>query len=228
MYTTEELIDPYAKPTQDTYDGFQLAYEHYNLSLFEGRLPNALITLQRSRRSYGYFCFNRFERDDGKYCDEIAMNPRYFRERSLEDVVSTLVHEMVHLWQFHFGAPGRGRYHNREWAEKMKTIGLYPSNTGAPGGQELGDQMSHYIIDGGPFAISTERLITQGFKIDWQDKPVKPIGPPTDPEAPPMSKPSKAGKRVKYACPACGLNAWAKHEARLMCAVDQKIMDAQI
>jgi len=30
---------------------------------------------------------------------------------------------MVHDWQKEFGKPGRGRYHNREWAEKMKEIG---------------------------------------------------------------------------------------------------------
>ena len=228
MYTTGDITDVYAKPTRETYDGFQLAYEHYNLSLFDGRLSNALITLQRTRRSYGYFCFKRFARDDGKYCDEIAMNPKYFKRRSLEDVVSTLVHEMVHLWQYHFGTPGRGRYHNREWAETMKTIGLYPSNTGAKGGRELGDQMSHYVIKDGRFDKATMDLLLRGFKIEWQDRVVKMSGAPQGSKNPLKPKPSKAGKRVKYGCPVCGLNAWAKHEAELMCARHKQIMTAKI
>jgi hypothetical protein len=51
-------------------------------------------------------------------------------------VLSTLVHEQAHLWQHHFGKPGRGRYHNREWAAKMVEIGLIPSATGEPGGKQ--------------------------------------------------------------------------------------------
>lgn len=39
------------KPTRETYDRLQQAYEHFNRALFGGTLPNALITLQaRARR----------------------------------------------------------------------------------------------------------------------------------------------------------------------------------
>ncbi len=48
------------KPTRETYDPLQQAYENLNRSLFEGELPNCLITLQRSKKSYGYFCGDRF------------------------------------------------------------------------------------------------------------------------------------------------------------------------
>ena len=89
---------------------------YLNRTLFDGELPNCLITLQRSKRSYGYFCGDRFGRADGLVTDEIALNPRYFHDRPVADVLSTLAHEMAHLWQHHYGKPGRGRYHNREWA----------------------------------------------------------------------------------------------------------------
>ena len=52
--------------------------------------------------------------------DEIALNPATFHDRTAEEILSTLVHEMVHLWQHHFGTPSRASYHNREWAAKMK------------------------------------------------------------------------------------------------------------
>lgn len=35
------------RSTKDTYDRLQQAYEHFNRALFDGTLPNALITLQR-------------------------------------------------------------------------------------------------------------------------------------------------------------------------------------
>ena len=63
------------KPTRETYDPLQQAYETLNRSLFEGELPNCLITLQRSKKSYGYFCGDRFGRADGTLTDEIALNP---------------------------------------------------------------------------------------------------------------------------------------------------------
>ena len=91
------------KPTRETYDPLQQAYETLNRALFDGALPNCLITLQRHKHSYGDFCGDRFGRADGTFTDEIALNPSHFRDRSQEEILSTLAHEMVHLWQHHFG-----------------------------------------------------------------------------------------------------------------------------
>jgi hypothetical protein len=133
-------------PTEETYVGFQKAYDFLNRKLFDGELPNCLITLQRRNSTYGYFSGDRFGRTDGVLTDEIALNPSHFHDRAAADVLSTLAHEMVHLWQHHHGSPGRGRYHNREWAAHMKEIGLHPSSTGQEGGDETGDRVSHYIL----------------------------------------------------------------------------------
>ena len=65
------------------------------------------------------------------------MNPDHFG-RSDEEILSTLVHEMAHVWQQTHGRPPRRCYHDREWAAKMREIGLQPSTTGQPGGQKRG------------------------------------------------------------------------------------------
>jgi predicted SprT family Zn-dependent metalloprotease len=100
----------------------QAAYDFFNEALFGGKLRSCLITLQRrSKRTSGYYWARRFAEIKGKaYTDEIAMNPQRFTSTSLANVLATLVHEQVHLWQFHFGKPSRGRYHNKEWADKMR------------------------------------------------------------------------------------------------------------
>jgi len=243
MYTTEQKLDANERPTQQTYDAWQEAYDRFNWQLFEGDLPGCLITLQRKGASFGYFRPKRFIRDDKVACDEIALNPAHFRTRSAHQTLSTLLHEMVHLWQYHLGTPGRGRYHNRQWAEKMKTVGLYPSHTGKPGGRELGDQMSHYVLEDGDFTREASSLIASGFQIEWGDeKPkltvVRPVhvtggevlyfeddeetssGQNGGDQRVAGSPPSKAGKRIKYTCPECGLNAWARHDAVLLCGLD--------
>src|SRR6202035_5934647 len=81
--------------------------------------------------------------------------------------LSTLVHEMVHLWQFHHGKAGRGGYHNREFSQKMFEIGLITSDTGAPAGKRTGTRMSHYVAVNGPFHRACCELLDRGFVIPY-------------------------------------------------------------
>lgn len=215
-----------AKPTAEFYSVCEIAYNYLNRQLFDDELPNCLITLQRRKQSYGYFSSKRFNSDKGNYCDEIALNPLHFEERGDVEVLSTLAHEMVHLWQHHFGKPGRGRYHNREWADRMKTIGLYPSDTGKPGGKEIGDSMTHYVIEGGPFERAASELIVNGFSLKWrealaQNNGYSIAGDPIDGRA---GNANKSGKRIKYSCPICALNVWARHDAQIDCHEHKLLM----
>ncbi|WKL15733.1 SprT-like domain-containing protein [Comamonas testosteroni] len=157
-------------PTQETYNELQMAYDHFNARLFEGQLPSCLITLQREKRTFGYFSAARFASVDGSTTDEIAMNPTYFAVVPIIETLQTQVHEMTHLWQHHFGKPGRGRYHNEEWARKMESIGLMPSSTGQPGGARTGDCMADYAVEGGRFLAACQDLLTAKFKFSWYDR----------------------------------------------------------
>lgn len=231
------------QPTPEIYAELQKAFDHFNSSLFESALPDCLITLQRERRTYGYFSTKRFARLSGEMVDEIAMNPSYFGIRTLRDTLSTLAHEMVHGWQLHFGKPGRGRYHNAEWGRKMEAIGLMPTSTGEPGGKKIGDQMTHYIIDGGPFAESCQALLTTEFKLSWLDRfpPERPksiggldtLDPDDESESeddvdgvdslielPPVEPISKSN-RIKYRCAKCGVQVWGKPKIRVLCGGEE-------
>ncbi len=160
-----------SRPTEQAYAELQQAYDHFNERLFDSRLPGALITLQREKDTFGYFSRKRWVgRRVDERVDEIALNPSYFAVVPLVEVLQTLVHEMAHQWQHHFGNPGRGRYHNHEWAAKMEEIGLMPSDTGRPGGRRVGQKMADYAVDGGLFLESCEELITQSFTISWLDR----------------------------------------------------------
>lgn len=158
------------RPTPEAYSELQQAFDHFNSQLFEGALPPCLITLQREKRTFGYFSDARFVRRSGEKTDEIAMNPQFFAVRSVRETLSTLAHEMVHQWQFHSGMPGRRGYHNREWAAKMEEIGLMPSSTGQPGGKRVGERVTHYIAVGGRFDVSCAALMTPGFQLSWVDR----------------------------------------------------------
>lgn len=160
-----------AAPTEETYAELQAAFAHFNRELFDGRLELPLFTLQRERRTFGYSSPQRFvSRHSGEMVDEIAMNPAYFSIRTIKKTLSTLVHEMVHQWQFHYGKPGRRGYHNTEWANKMESVGLMPSQTGEEGGRRVGEQVTHYIIKGGAFDVACDALLTTEFTLSWLDR----------------------------------------------------------
>jgi predicted SprT family Zn-dependent metalloprotease len=196
--------NPPLVPTDETYEPFKKAFHFFNDRLFGGTLPDCLITLQRKKRALGYFSPQRFEHRGSKaLTDEIAMNPDYFVGESDKEILSTLVHEMAHLWQQHFGKPSRGGYHNKEWAEKMDDIGLAPSSTGADGGKRTGQRVSHYIVAGAQYDRACTEFLTSGATIAWVSVPVLKV--------------SKSGKRTKYACPRCGTHVWGKSGLSINC-----------
>jgi hypothetical protein len=163
------------------------------------------ITYQRRAHSRGYFSADRFSgRIDEFGRHELALNPDHFISRSDEEICSTLVHEMVHVWQHQHGKPSARGYHNREWAAKMKALGLQPSNTGAIGGKETGQQMTHYVIAGGAFQAAFGKLAAAGWKLNLES----------------AHRPGPNGGRsskTKFSCPACGQNAWGKPELAINC-----------
>lgn len=249
------------------YAELQDAYDYFNRELFEkvlgNSLPGAMITLQRKHATMGYFSGRRWSyRQDGneaseldtavphiavgppdtaedgvEHADEIALNPEFITVKSIEETMQTLVHEMAHQYQAHFGKPGRGRYHNGELATIMESIGLILSSTGRPGGKSTGDSMSDYVQAGGHFEKVCKRLLTRKFKISWLDRfPVtremlaqtlhqQPGETPialTEEEVSELdikfeeSKVKKKGMQC-YACPLCNIKVWGKPKLALAC-----------
>lgn len=208
-----------SNPTSRTYTSLDDAFGFFNRRLFDNRLPSCLITMQRSKTAYGYFAGDRFGSKDGsEITDEIALNPSHFQARTTEQSLSTLVHEMTHLEQHHFGSPSRAGYHNKEWAGMMKAVGLIPSDTGAPGGREVGQKVSHCIEPGGRFERACAELIERGFSPLYVERWS---------EGGEATRRKKAASKTRYTCQGCGLNAWAKPDARLVCGDCDALLEAE-
>lgn len=217
------------------YSDLQTAYDYFNRELFDGRLPEALLVLSYHRGANGYFRSKPFVPRDqlGAYdewqaavletpddspalesikpgVDEISLNIFTFRDRTVQDIMSTLVHEMVHLEQFHFGEdiPKRIAHHNREWGSLMKRVGLYPSATGAPGGKETGRRMTHYVVEGGPFEAAVENL---PVTLDW-------VG------LLPLKKKKEREPKVTYCCPDCEARVRGKAGLNIRCDDCDQVM----
>ncbi len=205
-------------PTQETYTELQRAYDFFNGELFGGTLSSCIITVPRQKKSHGFFWAETWVTAKGKRTtDEIALNPVDFKTRTTRQVLSTLVHEMAHLWQHRFGKSSRNGYHNRQWAAKMVELGLIPSDTGLAGGKQTGQRMTHYIDRTGAFDIACKRFLGSGFFIPWSARP-------TDGG---LAGKKKAASKTKYTCAKCGINAWAKPDLEFACMGCKQQMQAE-
>jgi predicted SprT family Zn-dependent metalloprotease len=202
---------PASKPTSITgtqYASFQRAYAWLNQELFSGQLPDVLVTLNRKANSRGYFHAKNFRARSGpeKKAHELALNPDHFTGRTDKEILSTLAHEMAHVWQEEHGKQKpSGGYHNREWAAKMLDMGLKPHPPGKPDQIGTGQKVTHTIIPGGPYDKAAITLLAGQFALQWQSAPR------------PKNAKAKAASKTKYTCQGCGTNAWAKPHTSLIC-----------
>lgn len=226
-----------AKPsvTLMQYQALQDAYDLLNEYFFSGSLPQVMISLHRHRFAAGYFAPGRYSGRQGQGAvHELALNPDTFGDRSDLTVCSTLLHEMCHVWQQECGTPGKGGYHNAEWAQKMLTVGLSPVSVDRPGTM-LGYAVTHEIVPDGPFAKWWKTVSGLGPLLGWQSGAPSPVPPPTGPAVPPTPAPpddtprakAKRRSKTKYTCPVCGQNAWAKPSADLVCGRDGEVMEPE-
>ncbi len=205
-----EMERPKNAPSEVHYKELQYAYRRINSRLFGGTLPNCLLTLQRRPNTRGYTSPGKFEsrRSKNKILDEIAINPAAMPDMTDANILATLAFNMCRIWQFHFGHASRPGYINRELATKMMSIGMMPSSTGKEGGKQVGQHTDGYVQPGGPLDELIQHILNTGWRFEYQDRFV-------DKEDEEEKKPKP--NRKKYVCWQCGLAAWAKPEAFLIC-----------
>ena len=241
-----------SKPTPEFYDYLQSAYQFFNEKLYQGGLPDCLITVQRQKRVMAYVDKERWVNEQGVRTYELALNPGYFANHPLIEVFQTLVHEQCHIWQDVFGRQQSRRcYHNREWADKMLSIGLHPSDTGKPGGKQVGQSMADYPIPGGLFERVATTFVKLNRRLPWTDRypavntsaqpritelvssedddidlyqRVSDSMPSVVDEAEIIEQ-SKPNQKITYQCPDCQIKVWGKPGLRIACeGCDQSLV----
>jgi len=224
------------KPTKEFYALFDFMHEYFNRELFGNALKSVMITVTR-KNSMGYYSPERWIKETKISSDEIAINPTYFNQFPLIEILQTMVHEMCHQWQHHHGKPSVN-YHNKEFANKMTSIGLMPSDTGKEGGAKTGPTMADYPIESGLFVKAANKFTKEDkFKLLWFDR-ISSITNNTERNdlyndlnlAPELlqisnnsttvavpSKPKPSKSKEKYTCPACNINIWGKEDLNIIC-----------
>lgn len=236
-------------PTIEQFTALQKAYGYFNRVLFQKKLPAVILNLSRKHQAAGFvapFRWRRAEAPKGTKgtIHELSINPEILA-MPFEYVYSTLVHEQCHIWQWEHGKPSRLGYHNKQWARKMESVGLVPSDTGKVGGNKTGQHMSDYPKKDGRFLKALEKM-PKKFKLpfistegDWVDdyfgalnfdlqgQEFNPIGEQGWTFTLPKPPKSNRGK-TKYTCPSCSMNLWGKPDLNVICGdCDRQLLEIE-
>lgn len=142
------------------------AFKYFNRHLFKDKLPDCMITVSRRKGAFGYFLPDAYKDENGTTVHELAITPSSLSRSSVESL-STLLHEMVHLWQQEFDKPSPNGYHNKRWANKMIEVGLVPFCISNPM-KSYGPKCSHTISEGGVFKPLAEKFVSHHGEIPLQ------------------------------------------------------------
>ena len=177
-----------------------VAFDLFNQELFDGALPPVWLQLRNKPGSYGYFQPNKWASADGSLIDVISLDSRTASERPLKELLSTLAHEMCHQYVCRVINDGKATGgHGGDWRREMLRIGLPPIQIGA-----TWRSATHSIASDGLFAEVFAKHEAQLKALPWQE----------------CVKQANRGRgldRVRFQCPTCGSNAWARAAALLMC-----------
>ena len=99
---------------------------------FKLEFEELAVTIKRLRgNALGRF---RGKHNGFGFLGEIAIDERHIQEnadpKDWYDVMGTLLHEMLHVWQQAHGKPGKGNYHNKEFRDKALECGLLVDASG--------------------------------------------------------------------------------------------------
>jgi hypothetical protein len=93
----------------------------FNQEFFAGKLPQLIIAIQKTRKNYlGSFVPGR---NSLGLKFNVNVNRKYLG-RSEADLLETLCHEQIHLYEATYGKPGKGNYHNKAFVKMAAEIGL--------------------------------------------------------------------------------------------------------
>lgn len=144
-------------------------YNTINLDLWGGQLPTPIITVQSKPGTYGHCSVGKvWKRKDG---DTYEMNiAAEALDVEIEEVLDTLIHEMVHLYCRENGiqeVSRGGKYHNGKFKEIAEEHLLICHKTGIYGWNTQGkdnDRLTAYALEKGWNEIRIARSSFTGFR----------------------------------------------------------------
>ena len=188
-------------------------FDLLNAEFFEGALSRPTITIQSTPKAYGHFSL----RED-TWISKIGATHEInigagTLARPIEEVAATLLHEMVHYFNFVCGIQDCSRgntYHNRKFKEAAEAHGLTVQHSEKYGWSHTApsDALLDLVLEYGLTDILINRNEFSGFQIG---------GSGTHSGTPFGTITPKRSSSRKYVCPCCGMSVRATKEVNIGC-----------
>lgn len=190
----------------------QAAFNVINEHFYNNELEKVVITCKESRKpgAVGTFCYGKEWVQSGKKRHELNISANYIGIRTVEETITTLMHEMIHLYCYQNGiqeTSRSGTYHNKRFKKAAENHGL--DVVEAP-------KIGWSVTKAKP---STQQWIKENI-------PIKSFAIYKET----ASKSTKGGTSKtrqssrKYVCPSCGLIARLTKEAAIKCVGCDEVM----
>lgn len=186
---------------------FRVLNEHY----FDNHLEEPIITIQSTPRAYGHVTVGKTWIRGEEHRHELNIGAGTLN-RDIEDVVATMLHEMMHLYNMAVGVQDTSRggaYHNKRFeaaAEQRDLIISYDPRIGWSI-TEPTDKLLEFILEQGWGEIMMNR--NEGLMIRGGGTPSGGAG-----NGRVTPKPSSTRK---YICPCCGNSVRATKTVNIGC-----------
>lgn len=187
-------------------------FDLLNAEFFENALTRPTITIQSTPRAYGHFSLrNDTWISKTGSTHEINIGAGTL-SRPIENIAATLLHEMVHYYNFENGIKDVSRgntYHNRRFKEAAEARGLLVTHSDTYGWShtEPGEELLDFVLDNGLTDILLNRNEQMGYRITGTGTHSGNMG----------GYIPKSSSTRKYLCPCCGMSVRATRTVRVQC-----------
>lgn len=188
-------------------------FDLLNAEFFESALSRPTITIQSTPKAYGHFSLKEdtwISKNGATH--EINLGAGTL-SRPIEETVSTLLHEMVHYYNFVNGIQDcsrGGTYHNKHFKKTAEEHGLIVNHSEKYGWSftSPSDELLDFVLENDLTDILINRNEFNGFQMK---------GTGTHSGITITGTPPKKSSTRKYICPCCGLSVRATKTVRIAC-----------
>lgn len=184
-------------------------FDLLNDAYFESALSRPTITIQSTPRAYGHFSLrgDTWLSKNGA-THEINIGAGTLA-RPIEEVTATLLHEMVHYYNYENGVQDCSRgntYHNRRFKESAESHGLCVEHSDKYGWSHTSpsDDLLVFVIDNDLTDILLNRNEYGGVGTGAHNGANR-------------GTPPRTSSTRKYACPCCGSSVRATKTVNIVC-----------
>lgn len=187
-------------------------FDLLNEEFFESELSRPTITIQSTPKAYGHFTLNNetwISKLGGTHEINIGAGTL---SRPIENVCATLLHEMIHYWNYENGIQDTSRggtYHNKRFREAAIERGLEVTHSEKYGWSHTApsDALLDFVLENGLSDILINRNEPSSYRVGG-------VGTHSGIDG---LAPKRRSSTRKYVCPSCGMSIRATKTVNVAC-----------